>query len=66
MTKGNAVTHLPTSQTVDRIAIAAVKALASAPLLTEREAVDILEELGAQPYEIDLIRTLYATRRANK
>ena len=65
MGHGSNVVHLPTPTRiyVDRASRAAIRVLAQAELVTEREAVRSLRELGASAEEVDLVRTIFSVRR---
>ena len=65
MEQGNGATVIPfpDERVIDSHARRAIANLARARLLTEREAVRLLGELGAPDGEIDLVRAIYAVRR---
>lgn len=53
----------PVHRLVDQAAIRAVRCLAEADLVSEREAVRTLRSLGAVAEEVELVRAFFALRR---
>lgn len=56
-------TRPPETRRIDRSAADAVRVLAEARLIDEREAVSALRDIGCTEGEIDLVRAVYAARR---
>ena len=65
MANGNGATVIPfpVERRIDSHARQAVANLARAHLLSEREAVRLLEDMGAPAAETDLVRAIYAVKR---